>query len=169
MNKFTIIVSGALLCFSFAALAQNPSECSQVPNNLITNCGFETGCFAGWAVGESWTATFEGGESAHSGDFGVAFNARDHVDIIGQGVATVAAQSYTLSFWVRNGSTSNRLQLWWNEDELVLDMMTDPNTPYQQIVVDGLVAPNDGTMFWLGFTNPDDSIYLDDFVVVPSE
>jgi len=169
VNKFTVIVGGALLCSSFAAMAQSPSECSEVPNNLSTNCGFETGCFADWAVTTSWTATFEGGEVAHSGDFGLRFDPRDSVVLLGQGLATIAGESYTLSFWLRNGQTSTRVQLWWNEDELVLDMMTDPNTPYQQIVVDGLVAPNDGTMFWLGFTNPDDSIYLDDFVVVPSE
>jgi hypothetical protein len=169
VTKYTIVIGGALLCFSFAALAQNPSECEQVPNNLIQNCGFETGCFAGWAVGLSWTASFESGEGAHSGDFGVRFDPRDSVDVLGQGVPTIAGQSYTLSFWVRNGQTANRLQLWWNEDELVLDTMTDPNIPYQQIVIDGLVAPSDGTMFWLGFTNPDDSIYFDDFVVVPSE
>ncbi|HME91018.1 MAG TPA: hypothetical protein VKE49_06325 [Myxococcaceae bacterium] len=168
MNKYTIVVGGALLCFSFVALAQSPSECSQVPNNLITNCGFETGCFAGWAVTYSWTARFEGGEVAHSGEFGLKFDPRDSLVELGQGLATVAGQSYTLSFWVQNGSTPDRLQLWWNE-ELVLDTMTDPDTLFQQIVIDGLVAPSDGTMFWVGFANPSDYIYVDDFVVVPSE
>jgi hypothetical protein len=169
VNKYTIVIGGTLLCFSFAALAQSPTECSQVPDNLISNCGYETGCFAGWAVTDSWTAQFEGGEVAHSGNFGLKFDPRDSVVQLGQGLATVAGQSYSLSFWLRTGQTANRVQLWWNEDELVLDTMTDPDSPYQQIVIDGLVASSDGTMFWLGFTNPDDSIYLDDFVVVPSE
>lgn len=42
-----------------------------------------------------------------------------------------------------------------------------PASPYQQVVIEGVIAPSDSTMFWFRITNPNGSVYVDDVVVVP--
>ena len=162
MNKYMIVAGGALLGVSFAAFAAD--ECSQVTDNLVKNCGFETGCFADWAA--TYTTVVDAGEIAHSGEFGVQFLARDTVAWIGQGLSTTAGQAYTVSFWLRNVQASNHLELWW-DDVLIYDAADLPATPYQQVVIEGVVASSDSAMFWLGITNPNGDVYVDDVVVVP--
>src|SRR6266852_6349705 len=162
-----IVAGGALLGVSFAAWAgsQDFGECSEVSENLVKNCGFEQGCFSDWAV-STLTTTVESGEIAHSGDFGVKFDPGVAVGWIGQGVSTTPGQSYTLSFWLRS-EAPNRFDLWW--DDVIVYTVDLPATPYQQVVIDGLLASSDSAMFWFWFTSPTDYVYIDDIVVVPSE
>lgn len=163
MYKYIIAIGGALLGVNSLALG---SECSAVADNLVKNCGFETGCFMDWAATTIYMGV-ENAEVAHSGEYGVKLYPHDTVSWVGQGLETTAGQSYTVSLWLRNLEAPNHLELWWN-DELIFEASGLPESDYQQVVIDGVIAPSDSTMFWIGMTNPNGYVYLDDVVVVPS-
>ena len=50
MRTFRMSFSLALLSLSSSSGAVASSLCDQVQNNLVTNCGFETGDFTGWTL-----------------------------------------------------------------------------------------------------------------------
>jgi len=51
--------------------SDDPSACDMVAGNLVMNCGFETGDFAGWTRSGDPTFTMIDSGSAHSGMFGL--------------------------------------------------------------------------------------------------
>ena len=70
--------------------------------NLVTNPGFETGDFTGWtasASGAEVVGTFQF-QAPHSG----SFQAHITTGSITQTLVTMAAQSYTISFWLASPS-----------------------------------------------------------------
>jgi hypothetical protein len=104
----------AALMTLFAAWSAMPalagvSQCDAVANNLVTNCGFETGDFTGWAI--SGNTTNPGGNyygvdgfDANSGNFG-AYMSQDLLGTgstvnLSQTLATVAGAQYQVTFWL---------------------------------------------------------------------
>jgi len=166
MSKNYLIATGVLL-FSLAALAQN-SECDQVAGNLVDNCGWETGCWHAW-YGNLFIDV-GGGEVAHSGDWGGIVHAHNDIEYIGQSLSTVVGQAYTLSFWMRNTQPVDRLQIEWNDGDVVeipLDLENVPAQGYTQIVVPDLIATSNSMAVIWALSNSLSDIDFDDVVVVP--
>jgi hypothetical protein len=80
--------------------------------NLITNPGFETGNFSGWTPTPAGSGSFFGvtdvtGSTGGSGNFIALFGATgSQSDAISQSFATVPGGTYTLSFFLRIGTTA---------------------------------------------------------------
>ena len=91
-----------------AGLGHATSLCNSDANNLVTNCGFETGTFAGWSTTNASSGSDYGVLGAsHSGNFEAEFGATafDN-DIIHQTLSTIAGENYNLSFYVNSDSAN---------------------------------------------------------------
>lgn len=169
LKNYMIATATGVLLFSLAALAgPDPGECYQVEGNLVDNCGWETGCWHAWRiVGEIDVA---GGEVAHSGEWGGIVKAHQEVEFMGQPLATVAGQAYTLSFWMRNPEPLDRLQILWIDGDVVdtvLDLVDVPAEGYTQFVVPDLIATSDSMEIYWAIGNAPGDIDFDDVVVAP--
>jgi hypothetical protein len=157
----------ALALGAFAAAAHPaPSECDAVAGNLVVNCGFELGSFAGWT--HSGNTVFDGvagGGIEHSGNFGAFFGAVGSLGFISQDLATVPGDSYDLSLWLQSdGSTSNEFEVLFNG--LVLTHVTNQAAfPYTQFTFMGLAATGASTELKFGFRDDAGFLYFDDVSV----
>ncbi len=105
----------------------NPSECDAVSENLVANCGFETGVFYPWGTGE---VGFFGVtvRSRFSGNFGVEYGSRCCLEPLWQLVPTMAGQKYALTFWLRNTGQPNAFRVYW-DGVPVYDLVDAPDFP----------------------------------------
>jgi hypothetical protein len=115
MRTFSALFCGAV-CFLFLGVSESSAaSCSANPNNLVVNCGFETGTFLGWTLtgndvpselnnlyGVEGTdpidniAPHSGSYQAYIGD--LASNATT----LSQTVSTQAGKAYYISFDLAN-------------------------------------------------------------------
>jgi hypothetical protein len=173
------MLSGVVLCFSFLAqagkvkvqalpsksAAVNGSICDGVANNLVLNCGFETGDFTNWAQSGDLSFTGVDDLSANSGAFGGFFGPIGDLGYITQTLSTTAGQTYSLTYYISNSMTPNHFTVIW--DGMIVSDDTDiPDFPYMSVTVDGLTASADGTDLTFGFYNVPSYILLDDVSVV---
>src|SRR5262249_431395 len=61
-------------------------DCSQVPGNLVRNCGFETGNFEGWRQSGDTSFTTVAMNAAHSGNFGAQIGPTQFTGFLTQSV-----------------------------------------------------------------------------------
>jgi hypothetical protein len=106
---FSCIVS----CLFFCAAQSKATDCSAVPENLVTNCGFETGDFTGWTLsgndvpgelnnlyGVEGTdpidniSPLDGSYQAYIADLD------PNATTLSQTIATTAGDQYTITFYV---------------------------------------------------------------------
>ncbi len=135
---------------AFALAAARPA---QAQPNLVVNGTFEA--IGTGSLPASWfNANPTGGavgltSAAHAGSFGVFFNSFGGTSFdtpagysaLGQSLATLPGQSYTLSFWARNNSqatTENRMQVQFGGVTVFDQMLT--NTEYQRFTITGAAA-----------------------------
>jgi len=143
-----------------------PSECDQVVDNLVSNCGFETSAFDFWIRSGDLGDTFvtSNPDQIHSGGFACETGPAGDLGFLKQTLPTTAGQSYTLTFWLKNSERPNHFQLFW-DGAVIFDATDMPNFPYTQMVFEDLVASADGTDLQFGFYNLDFYFHLDDVVV----
>ena len=159
----------ALAVSAFAAAVHAaPSECDAVVGNLVVNCGFETGTFAGWTQSGNTGFTGVSTGAAHSGTFGAFFGPVGSLGFISQNLVTVPGTSYDLSFWLRSpGGTPNEFEALFNGAVLV-DIVNAGAFPYTQFTFSGLTATGASTELRFGFRQDPDFWNFDDVVVVSS-
>ncbi len=134
---------------AFALAAGRPAAAQ---SNIVANGTFE-GVGAGGLPASWFNANPSGGavgltQAAHTGTFGVYFNSFGPVGFdtpgyaaLGQSLATLPGQTYTLSFWARNNSqatTANRMQVLFGGATVFDRMLT--NTTYELFTVSGVAA-----------------------------
>ncbi len=74
-------------------------------NNLVVNCGFETGSFSGWTTipASSGSDFFVEPYYPHSGTYSAWFGAVNYqYDTIEQTLPTIAGEHYNVDFWLQN-------------------------------------------------------------------
>jgi hypothetical protein len=171
-----------LVCLSLSAQGQKrksppdepllppaSSECDAVGDNLVVNCGFESGDFAGWQV--LGTDTVDMGvntSAAHTGTFGAYLGSVGGLGCIYQRVATTPGQPYTLSFWLANSGRPNNFQVFWGGGEFPVqvsgDMMNMPDFGYTKYSLP-LLAGSGGDPIMFCAENDPAFFFLDDIVV----
>jgi hypothetical protein len=155
-------------------------NCAQLPanlDNLVQNCGFESGDFANWVQSGDTSFTEVSPDAAHSGTFGARFGPVNDLGFIAQRISTIPGQLYNLSFWLVSSGRPNRFQVYWG-GVLISDSMNFPDTvtpsaipnspAYDQLFIGGLPGGSGSfTELKFGFFNVPYYFFLDDIVVVP--
>ena len=103
----------ALLCVGTIPLSAG--ICDAVVGNQVTNCGFETGDFAGWTLGGyPGNMGVFGSPYNNSGSFGAAFGALGSDTLLSQVLPTLAG-TVDFSFYLMSpGGTPNDFTVFWN-------------------------------------------------------
>ncbi len=166
LNKlFLALVVFAIL--GLAAPAARADDCT-VSGNLVTNCGFETGSFAGWTNSGNSGFTSVSAAAAHSGAFGASFGPVGSLGFISQSLATTPGGTYTLSFWLLNpGGAGTEFTASFNGVTLT-DLVDSAAFPYTMFTFSGLVATGASTTLQFGFRQDPSFWNFDDVVVVPA-
>ena len=145
--------------------------------DLIVNGGFETGDFTGWttipgASGSAFgvNATSPGRGYPHSGTYEAYFGAfSTDEDRIYQDLATVAGQSYTIDFWLRNNmGGQNRFDVTWGGGSILSEVNApgSPSTPYTEYTFTEVASGSTTRLEFAGYNNPSFAFFnLDDVSV----
>ena len=159
----------ALAFGAFAAAAHAaPSECDAVAGNLVVNCGFETGTFAGWirTGQQDNTSVTSAAVNVHSGNFAARFGQVGGLGFITQNLVTVPGESYDLSFWLKNdGGSPNEFRASFNGVPLV-DLTNQSVFPYTHFTFTGLTATGASTALQFGFRQDPSFFDFDDVSVI---
>ena len=168
--KFNLngIISGLALAFLMTMVPVNAgasiisSICDADPNNIVQNCGFETGNLTDWTHNE-WTVEDGGGSS---GDSFAIDGCAGEVCITGtplqqaflsQVLTTVSGDAYTLSFDFFTPGSPQELQVLW-DGTIVEDLLNLPGTVglvFMNYEVTGLTGTGSDTLEFLGRQDPE--------------
>jgi hypothetical protein len=149
------------------------SPCTSVTGNLIANCGFETGSFAGWTQGGNTSETFVGSgmSSGYSGP-----NSGSEYALLGpngygnltQVLPTAAGQIYILSFYFASlGDKNSNFLVSWNGDNLMSLTQPETGAAFSQFSYQVSGTGSDTLEFL--FRDNRGSLALDDVSVSPAE
>ena len=123
-GSWLLVLAASVLSMAAPALA-DPSACGQVKDNLVQNCGFETGTWAGWTYTggtDPWFMIRGVPGDPHSGNDGALFGAMGTDDTLSQVLATTSGATYTISFWLSNHLSDPGgadLEVYWDGTELL--------------------------------------------------
>ena len=165
INKLLLALA-AVLVVGFAAPTTNAVPCTTVAGNLVVNCGFETGTFAGWT--QSGNTGFTGVTNAApyvaSGTFGAFFGPVGSLGFIDQNIATVAGTQYIVSYSLESdGFTPNEFRAFWGGVLFATgtNLGAFPHTTFSFV----LTATGPLTNLRFGFQNDPAFFGFDDVVV----
>jgi hypothetical protein len=145
-------------------------------SNLVTNGDFETGDFTAWT--QSGVLTDDGNGNLYyagvgvsagqgvGGSYGAYMGPVGSMGYLTQSLATVAGQTYTLSWALDNGETlglPNQFQVTWNGNA-VFDQTNIPQQGFQTYSFT-LVATSASTSLAFGFQNDPTFFHLDNVSV----
>jgi PEP-CTERM motif-containing protein len=163
----------APLCLGLGVLLSpalaGPSLCDAISGNLVTNCGFETGNFTGWATTPASTGSNFGVDAfiPHTGTFAAFFGGTSPPtnDMISQSVSTIAGDAYTITFYLQNelGGTNQFTAIFGNTTLLSL---TNAGTFGYTLETATVVATSNSTTLSFAGSNGPTFLDLDDISVV---
>ena len=169
LSMFSAIRWGAaalVLATFFAGAAQA---------DTITNPGFETGDFTGWALSGDTSFTLVDNFSPHSGSFGAFLGTSagtpGSTGSITQTLATTAGVSYDIEFWVNTAVRPNFFSV--SFDGIVLDSLIDITTsssiqpPFYKLFSYTALASSPSTDLVFTFRHDPWGWDLDDVSVTP--
>ncbi|MES1999199.1 MAG: PEP-CTERM sorting domain-containing protein [Pseudomonadota bacterium] len=145
-------------------------------SNLVTNGDFETGDFTAWT--QSGVLTDDGNGNLYyagvgvyagqgvGGSYGAYLGPVGSMGYLTQSLATVAGQTYTLSWALDNGETlglPNQFQVLWNGN-IVFNQSNMPQQEFQTYSFN-LVATSSVTDLEFGFQNDPTFFHLDNVSV----
>ena len=140
---------------------------SQAQANLVTNPGFETGDFTGWA--QSGNLGFTGVDgSPHSGTFAAFLGPVGSLGFLSQSLVTTPGTGYDLRFFLQtDGGVPSEFQVFWN-GALILDKTNPPASGYAETALLNLLATGSSTPLQFGFRDDPGFLFLDDVAVTPT-
>ena len=109
-----------------AALVLATFSAGAAQANIVTNPGFETGNFTGWALSGDTSFTVVDNFSPHSGSFGAFLGTSGSTGSITQTLATTVGVSYDIEFWLNTAVKPNFFSVSFGG--IVLDSLTDVTT-----------------------------------------
>jgi PEP-CTERM motif len=167
-TKKLFLALAAVLVIGFAAPTTNAVPCNLVAGNLVVNCGFESGNLSGWTqtggLGVIGTVP-----SPNSGSFAVEFQSfiRGPGPGIEQIIATVAGQTYQVSFFLSNltsGLILNQFDALW-DGAVFHSVINSPVFGYTQVTFSLVAVDASTTLTFLALG----TWRLDDVVVVQQD
>jgi hypothetical protein len=147
-----------------------PSACDAVVDNLVVNCGFESGAVApAWILsGADISDMGVSSGSVHTGTYRAFLGSAGGLGCISQTLSTTISQFYTLSFWLSNSGRPNNFQVYWGGGEFPAevsgDMMNMPDFGYTQYTLPGLWGSGSDLVEFCARNDPS-YFFLDDIVV----
>lgn len=142
-----------------------PSACNAVSNNLIVNCGFETGSFSGWTQsGNTGFTGVTGPTAAHTGAFYAFLGPIGSDGFLSQTFNDTAGQTLSISFYLASdGGTPSDFHASFNSTSLLSVTNLGPQgyTLYSYTAT----ATGHDTLTLGGFRDDPGFLSLDDVVV----
>ena len=149
------------------ARAQYPSWCDAVAGNMLLNCGFESGTYAGWTLGTGWNANYiDWGRTGQWGWFGGNVGS---VGYLSQDIATTPGYYYDVSFWYfrfGGGDPSEVVGMFGSTP--FVDVVSPPVMDGWQQFTSTVMATSNLTTYKIGIRNDPSYDRIDDNVVVLS-
>jgi hypothetical protein len=136
---------------------------------LVQNGGFETGDFSNWTVTNAASGSLIAVNNIdpHTGTYAASFGAVSGLnDTISQTLATVAGQSYSISFWLEHPTrvASNGFHVIWDGTIQLLSLVNSDRFLYTQYTFTETASTSSTALRFGGFETPA-YFYLDDVSV----
>lgn len=151
--------------------ADGVSRCDLSPDNLVQNCGFETGDFSYWDLTGDTSTTFVSDSSLarpKSGDYFAALGSVGTDAILSQTISTEAGAEYNFSFWLASdGGTPNDFTAWWDGTAV----FSESDIPWQPYILESFTVTATSSLTTIEFdaSNTPGYLRLDDVNVVAAE
>jgi len=160
-------LNGILACFGSLPAMAAPSICETVYDNLVQNCGFETGDFTGWTLSGNTGFTSVSDAAPHSGNFYASLGAVGSLNLLSQTLTTIPSVPYTIDLYMASdGGTPNEFDVEWNGTSL-FDLTNIPSMNYQDLTF--VVIGTGSDVLTISSRNDPSFLSLDDVSVATPE